>query len=655
MSTTYLQGNPGTLRAARALVATQEFVLALLAAVVFFTADSTLLFIPCLLGLIALVLAGGRLRGMRREGMLAVLVVEAVLLAGTAVAAARGGPALAAVTALLSIAVAVLVVLPPSLRAFRPVEYHREQPPTIPTPAAGGSAPLTSLDVLAEEARVLEADRDLEGRGALAPPPAAEAELRRRAMPAGAALALGLIGLLAVLLAVVMVKDSLSAAPGGLFAYSGGVALVSLAVLALLLGLLAYNLRHLSSGVRTAALVALALTVAVTAALDLHDHHLRAPTLAAAAVLLLAAGGLLGDPRAREAFRLGPYLQPPAVELPADVLYEIRDLRKHYPVKGGFLGNTVAEVQAVTDVTFTIRRGETLGLVGESGCGKTTMGRLLLRLIEPTAGQLLYEGRDLRSLPYNEMKQLRSKMSIIFQDPYASLNPRLPIGDIIGEGLYNAGMRSAAEREKRVAAMLERVGLRKYYINRYPHEFSGGQRQRIGIARALVTEPTFVVADEPVSALDVSIQSQVLNLLKDLQDEFKLTLVFISHNLQVVQHVSDRVGVMYLGKLVELASAQELYSTPKHPYTQALLSAIPLPDPTRRRERILIRGDVPSAINPPPGCRFHTRCPLAQEICARQEPALEPKGGAAIHLAACHFSDTAVAEEMAAKAAVSTA
>ncbi|MFN2451508.1 MAG: ABC transporter ATP-binding protein [Candidatus Dormibacteria bacterium] len=340
------------------------------------------------------------------------------------------------------------------------------------------------------------------------------------------------------------------------------------------------------------------------------------------------------------------------MELPPDVLYEIRELRKHYPVKGGFLGNTVAEVQAVTDVSLTIRRGETLGLVGESGCGKTTMGRLLLRLIEPTAGQLLYEGRDLRSLPYEEMKQLRSKMSIIFQDPYASLNPRLPIGDIIGEGLYNAGMRNAAQRETRVADMLERVGLRKYYINRYPHEFSGGQRQRIGIARALVTEPTFVVADEPVSALDVSIQSQVLNLLKDLQDEFKLTLVFISHNLQVVQHVSDRVGVMYLGKLVELAPAHELYARPKHPYTQALLSAIPMPDPTRRRERILIRGDVPSAINPPTGCRFHTRCPLAQEICAREEPLLEPKGGDELHLAACHFSDTAAAEELAARAAV---
>jgi oligopeptide/dipeptide ABC transporter ATP-binding protein len=342
---------------------------------------------------------------------------------------------------------------------------------------------------------------------------------------------------------------------------------------------------------------------------------------------------------------------PSAMPQAAPPLYRVTDLRKYYPIKSGFLRNTVAQVQAVDDVTLDINKGETLGLVGESGCGKTTTGRVLLRLIEPTAGSLVFDGTDITHLPYAEMKRLRGEMQIIFQDPYASLNPRLPVGDIIGEGLYNLGMRNHSEREKRVADMLERVGLRKYYINRYPHEFSGGQRQRIGIARALVLRPKFVVADEPVSALDVSIQSQVLNLLEDLQDEFGLTYLFISHNLQVVQHVSDRIGVMYLGKLVELAPAQELYRAPKHPYTQALLSAIPLPDPTRKRERILLRGDVPSAINPPSGCRFHTRCPLAQPICSEVEPVFEPKGRPD-HLAACHFADTAEARELAAKVAI---
>jgi oligopeptide/dipeptide ABC transporter ATP-binding protein len=332
-------------------------------------------------------------------------------------------------------------------------------------------------------------------------------------------------------------------------------------------------------------------------------------------------------------------------------LYRVDTLRKYFPVKAGFFRNTVAQVQAVDDVSFDINRRETLGLVGESGCGKTTTGRVLLRLVEPTSGKLVFDGRDITHLPYAEMTRLRGEMQIIFQDPYASLNPRLPVGDIIGEGLYNMGMRSHAEREKNVADMLERVGLRKYYINRYPHEFSGGQRQRIGIARALVLRPRFIVADEPVSALDVSIQSQVLNLLKDLQDEFGLTYLFISHNLQVVQHVSDRIGVMYLGKMVELAPAAELYRAPKHPYTQALLSAIPLPDPSRKRERILLRGDVPSAINPPSGCRFHTRCPLAQDICREVEPVFEPKGRPD-HLAACHFADTVEARELAAKVAI---
>jgi oligopeptide transport system ATP-binding protein len=334
-----------------------------------------------------------------------------------------------------------------------------------------------------------------------------------------------------------------------------------------------------------------------------------------------------------------------------DLLYKVTDLRKWFPITQGLLQRTVGHVRAVDDISFDVGRGETVGLVGESGCGKTTTGRLLIRLIEPTQGSLVFEGQDISHMPFTELKRLRGEMQIIFQDPYASLNPRLPVGDIIGEGLYNMGMRDGREREKRVADMLERVGLRKYYINRYPHEFSGGQRQRIGIARALVLRPKFIVADEPVSALDVSIQSQVLNLLKDLQDEFHLTYVFISHNLQVVQHVSDRVGVMYLGKLVEVAPATELYRNPKHPYTQALLSAIPFADPSLKRERILLKGDVPSPINPPSGCRFHTRCPVAQDICKVEEPILEPKG-AANHLAACHFSDTKAVEELAAITAV---
>ena len=328
----------------------------------------------------------------------------------------------------------------------------------------------------------------------------------------------------------------------------------------------------------------------------------------------------------------------------ATPLYRVDGLVKHFRVRRGV-------VHAVDGVTLGILPGETLGLVGESGCGKTTLGRLLLRLLEPTAGELVFDGRDFRRLSARELRRVRGSLQMIFQDPYSSLDPRLPIGDIVGEGLRNIGV-PRAEREERVAAMLERVGLRRYHLNRYPHEFSGGQRQRIGIARALVLRPSLVIADEPVSALDVSIQAQVLNLIQDLRIEMSLTVVFISHNLQVVQHVSDRVGVMYLGKVVELARASTIYRDPRHPYTQALLSAVPIADPRLRRERILLRGDVPSALAPPSGCRFRTRCPIAQDICAVEEPALVPHGDDPDQLVACHFAEESSVREMAARVAV---
>jgi oligopeptide/dipeptide ABC transporter ATP-binding protein len=301
-------------------------------------------------------------------------------------------------------------------------------------------------------------------------------------------------------------------------------------------------------------------------------------------------------------------------------LVEVKNLYKYFPVRGGLLQRVVAWVQAVDDVSFTVRQGETLGLVGESGCGKTTVGRTMLRLTEPTGGSVLYEGTNLFSLRGSELKKMRRNMQIIFQDPYASLDPRMPIGESIAEGLKIHNIGSPRERFEVVIDTLRKVGLEDYHARRYPHEFSGGQRQRIGIARALALQPKFIICDEPVSALDVSIQSQVLNILNDLQKEFGLTYLFIAHNLSVVEHISHRVAVMYLGKVVEMATREELFRNPLHPYTQALMSAIPIPDPTLKRERIILPGDVPSPLNPPSGCRFHPRCPVAMEHCALEEP-----------------------------------
>lgn len=301
-------------------------------------------------------------------------------------------------------------------------------------------------------------------------------------------------------------------------------------------------------------------------------------------------------------------------------LVQVRDLVKYFPVKGGILQRVIAWVQAVDHVSFTIREGETVGLVGESGCGKTTVGRCILRLIEPTGGSIVFEGVDVMTLRGKELKEMRRNMQIIFQDPYSSLDPRMPIGESIAEGLHIHKIGTPKERFEIVIEMLRKVGLEDYHARRYPHEFSGGQRQRIGIARALALRPKFIVADEPVSALDVSIQSQVLNILKELQREFGLTYLFIAHNLSVVEHISDRVAVMYLGKLAEFAERGELFRNPLHPYTQALMSAIPIPDPKLKRERIILQGDVPSPLNPPKGCRFHPRCPVAMKHCAIGEP-----------------------------------
>jgi oligopeptide transport system ATP-binding protein len=316
-------------------------------------------------------------------------------------------------------------------------------------------------------------------------------------------------------------------------------------------------------------------------------------------------------------------------------LVEVKGLKKYFPAGGGLLGAGGDAVRAVDDVSFSIRRGETFGLVGESGCGKSTTGRCVLRLIEPTAGEITFEGQDMLALDARSLRQLRREMQIIFQDPYASLNPRMAVGEIIAEPLviHRVGTRSA--RKQRVSELLELVGLKPEHAARYPHEFSGGQRQRIGIARALALNPKFIVCDEPVSALDVSVQAQVVNLLQDLQEQLGLTYLFISHGLSVVEHISTRVGIMYLGKLVEVAPSETLFHNPLHPYTRALLSAIPIPDPDAKRERLPLAGEIPTAIEPPTGCRFRTRCPLAEPRCAETEPQLVEVDKE--HFVACHL------------------
>ena len=330
----------------------------------------------------------------------------------------------------------------------------------------------------------------------------------------------------------------------------------------------------------------------------------------------------------------------------ADNLVELRDLVKQFPVKGGLFQREIGQVNAVAGVNLDIRKGETLGLVGESGCGKTTLGRMIVRLLEPTSGTLRFDGEDITHLRDRELKPFRKRVQIIFQDPFTSLDPRTQIGESIAEGLRLHGIDDRDERHERVTEMLELVGLKESHVGRYPHEFSGGQRQRIGIARALILKPDLVVADEPVSALDVSVQAQVLNLLKELQSELDLTLLFVAHNLAVVEHISDRVAVMYLGKIVEITDRNTLYSNPLHPYTEALLSAIPIPDPDRPRNRMILQGDVPSPLNPPPGCHFHPRCPIARQgLCDVEEPELMSGSDTKDHLAACWLraGDKAVA------------
>lgn len=318
----------------------------------------------------------------------------------------------------------------------------------------------------------------------------------------------------------------------------------------------------------------------------------------------------------------------------SELLLDVSGLKKYFPITGGFLGKVKGMVKAVDDVSFQVKKGETLGIVGESGCGKSTTGRLLMRLIEVSDGKIIFEDKEITSMSKNELRRIRRDIQMVFQDPYASLNPRHTVEKILEEPLIVHGIGSKEERKKRVNEMLEIVGLSSYHARRYPHQFSGGQRQRIGIAKALMTKPKLIIADEPVSALDVSIQAQVLNLMKDIQKEFGLTYIFISHDLGVVRHISDRVGVMYLGRLIELADSEELYENPKHPYTKVLLSAVPIPDPDLKRETILIQGELPSPANPPLGCAFHTRCSECMDICKTTRPESRKMNG---HFVACHL------------------
>ncbi len=331
-----------------------------------------------------------------------------------------------------------------------------------------------------------------------------------------------------------------------------------------------------------------------------------------------------------------------------DSLLTVKDLVMHFPLTQGIIfQRKVGAVQAVDGISFNVKRGETLGLVGESGCGKSTTGRAILQLYKPTSGEVVFDGKDLTKLDGGDMRRMRRHLQMIFQDPYASLNPRMTVGNIVSEPMQIHRLVPKNERTQRVQELLQTVGLNPYFANRYPHEFSGGQRQRIGIARALAANPDFIVADEPVSALDVSIQAQIVNLLEDLQDQFGLTYLFIAHDLSVVKHISDRVAVMYLGKIVEMADRNALYEDPLHPYTKALLSAVPIPDPVieKRRERIILSGDVPSPINPPSGCHFHTRCPYAMEVCKQVDPIFADQGNG--HHVACHLYPGSGAEQAA--------